>query len=104
MIKKQQQKTSGWVAVAAVLCFLYVSLDVSAAMVVMVAVHVLHGDPAPHANHKGLDLALVGATSNAEEAVLAPVLPPGVGGDLQGRGWDGGGWRRGNRESVRIKD
>lgn len=53
---------------------------------VMVAVHVLHGDPAPHANHKCFDLALVGATSDAKVAVLAPVLPPGVGGDLQGVG------------------
>lgn len=50
------------------------------------AVHVLHGDPAPHADHKRFDFALVGAASDAEEAVLAPVLPPGVGGDLQRRG------------------
>lgn len=71
---------------------------------VVVAVHVLHGDPAPHANHKGFDLALVGAASDAEVAVLAPVLPPGVGGNLQKRGWDGAGWRGGNRKSVRIKD
>lgn len=75
--------------------FLNLSLDVPAAVVVMVAVHVLHGDPAPHADHERFDLALVGATSDAEEAVLAPALPPGVGGDLQERGWDGVAWRRG---------
>lgn len=58
-------------------------------VVVLMAVHVLHGDPAPHADHKCFNLALVGAASDAEEAVLAPVLPPGVGGDLQGRGRGG---------------
>lgn len=66
----------------------------------MVAVHVLHGDPAPHADHERFDLALVGATSDAEEAVLAPVLPPGVGGDLQKTGWDGVGRRGGGGGGV----
>lgn len=57
-------------------------LDVSAAMVVMV-VHVLHRDPAPHADHKRFDLALVFTTSDAEVTVLAPVLSPGVGSGLK---------------------
>lgn len=42
------------------------------------AVHVLHRDSAPHANHKCFDLALVLATSDAEITVLPPVLSPGV--------------------------
>lgn len=57
-------------------------LDVSAAMVVVMVVHVLHRDPAPHADHKRFDLALVFAASDAEVTVLAPVLSPGVGSDL----------------------
>lgn len=42
----------------------------------MMVVHVFHGDSAPHADHKRLNLALVYTTSNAEVTVLAPVLPP----------------------------
>lgn len=57
-------------------------LDVSAAMVVEV-VHVLHRDPAPHADHKRFDLALVFAAGDAEVTVLAPVPSPGVGSDLK---------------------
>lgn len=56
-----------------------VSLNVSAMMVVVVVVHVLHRDPAPHTDHKRFDLALVFPTSDAEIAVLSPVLSPGVG-------------------------
>lgn len=58
-------------------------LDVSAAMVVVMVVHVLHRDPAPHADHKRFDLTLVFAASDAEVAVLAPVLSPGVGSGLK---------------------
>lgn len=47
-------------------------------MVLVMAVHVLHRDPAPHANHKRFDLALVLATGDAEIALLPPVLSPGV--------------------------
>lgn len=82
--KKKKQKTSTggikskglggvWTSV--------VSLDVSAAMVVVVVVHVLHRDPAPHTDHKCFNLALVGPASDAEVAVLSPVLSPGVGRD-----------------------
>lgn len=53
-------------------------LDLPAAMVVVMAAHVLHGDPAPHANHKRFDLALVLAAGNAEIPLLPPVLSPGV--------------------------
>lgn len=56
-----------------------VSLNVSAMMVVVVVVHVLHRDPAPHTDHKRLDLTLIFPTSDAEIAVLSPVLSPGVG-------------------------
>lgn len=56
-----------------------VSLDVSAAMVVVMVVHVLHCDPAPHTNHKRFNLTLVVPASDAEVAVLSPVLSPGVG-------------------------
>lgn len=59
-----------------------VSLNVSATMVVMV-VHVLHRDPAPHANHKCFNLTLVVPAGDAEVAVLSPVLSPGVGSDLE---------------------
>lgn len=52
-------------------------------MVVMMIVHVLHRDPAPHANHKCFNLALIVPTSDAEVAVLSPVLPPGVGSNLE---------------------
>lgn len=41
-------------------------------------VHVLHRDPAPHANHKCFNLALVLAAGDAEIPVLPPVLAPGV--------------------------
>lgn len=58
-------------------------LDVSAAMVVVMVVHVLHRDPAPHPDHKRFDLALVFAASDAEVAVLTPVLSPGVGSGLK---------------------
>lgn len=50
-------------------------------MVVMI-VHVLHGDSAPHADHERFDLALVVPASDAEVAVLSPVLSPRVGSDL----------------------
>lgn len=46
-------------------------------------VHVLHGDSAPHADNEGFNLALVFPTSDAEVAVLAPVLSPGVGSNLE---------------------
>lgn len=59
------------------------SLDVSAPIVVVMVVHVLHRDPAPHADHKRFDLALVFAASDAEVTVLAPVLSPGVGSGLK---------------------
>lgn len=52
-------------------------------VVVVMVVHVLHRDPAPDANHKGFNLALVAPASNAEVAVLSPVLSPGVGSDLK---------------------
>lgn len=58
-------------------------LDVSAAMMAVMVVHVLHRDPAPHADHKRFDLALVFAASDAEVTVLAPVLSPGVGSGLK---------------------
>lgn len=58
-------------------------LDVSAAMVVVMVVHVLHRDPAPDADHKRFDLALVFAASDAEVTILAPVLSPGVGSGLK---------------------
>lgn len=57
-------------------------LNVSATMMVMMALHVLHRDAAPHANHKCFNLTLVVPTSDAEVAVLSPVLPPGVGSNL----------------------
>lgn len=44
----------------------------------VVAVHVLHRDSAPHADHKRFDLALVVAAGDAEVTVLSPVLSPGV--------------------------
>lgn len=50
----------------------------TAVVVVVVAVHVLHRDSAPHANHKRFDLALVLAAGDAEVTVLSPVLSPGV--------------------------
>lgn len=53
-------------------------LDLPAAVVVVMRLHVLHRDPAPHADHKGLDLALVLAAGDAEITVLPPVLAPGV--------------------------
>ena len=53
-----------------------------AAVAVGLVVHVLHRDPPPNADHKGFNLALVFAASDAEVAVLAPALPPGVGSDL----------------------
>lgn len=56
-----------------------VSLNVSATMLVMMVVHVLHRDPAPHADHKCFDLTLVFPAGDAEVAVLSPVLSPGVG-------------------------
>lgn len=46
-------------------------------------VHVLDCDSAPHADHERLDLALVCPASNAEETIFSPVLPPGVGSDLE---------------------
>lgn len=58
--------------------FLRWPLDLPAAMVVVMAAHVLHGDPAPHANDKRFDLAFVLATGDAEIPVLPPVLSPGV--------------------------
>lgn len=54
-------------------------------MVVVTVMHVLHRDSAPHANHKCFDLALVLATGDAEIAVLAPVLSPGVCSNLKKR-------------------
>lgn len=60
-----------------------VSLYVSATMVVMMVVHVLHCDPAPHSNHKCFNLTLVVPTSDTEVAVLPPVLSPGVGSNLK---------------------
>lgn len=56
-------------------------LNVSAAMVVIL--HVLHSDSAPDANHKCFDLALIFSPNDAEVAVLAPVLSPGVGSNLR---------------------
>lgn len=46
-------------------------------------VHVLHRDPAPGADHKCFYLTLVGPTSDAKEAVLSPVLSPGVRSNLK---------------------
>lgn len=63
----------------------WVSLDLPAAVVVVMALHVLHRDPAPHADHERLDLALVLAAGDAEVPALPPVLSPGVGGDLERR-------------------
>lgn len=65
-------------------------LDLPAAMVVVVvmAMHVLHRDSAPHANHKRFDLALVLATSDAEITVLPPVLSPRVCSNLKQGKWD----------------
>lgn len=50
----------------------------------VVVVHILHSDTAPHTDHKGLDLALVLPTCDAEEAILTPGLPPRVGSNLFG--------------------
>lgn len=55
----------------------------SATMVVGMFVHVLHRDPAPHSNHKCLNLTLILPTSDTEETILSPVLPPGVGSNLK---------------------
>lgn len=52
-------------------------------MVVMMVVHVLHRDPAPHTDHKRFNLTLIVPASDTEVAVLSPVLPPGVGSDLK---------------------
>lgn len=52
-------------------------------MVVMMVVHVLHCDPAPHSNHKCFNLALIAPTSDTEVTVLSPVLSPGVGSNLE---------------------
>lgn len=52
-------------------------------MVVMVVVHVLHRDPAPHANHKCFNLTFIVPASDTEVAVLSPVLSPGVGSNLE---------------------
>lgn len=48
-------------------------------------VHVLHSDTAPDPHNKGLYLALVGATGNAEVAMFTPVLPPGISSNLKTR-------------------
>ena len=53
-----------------------------ASVAVGFVVHVLHRDPPPHADHKGFNLTLILATSDAKVAVLAPVLPPRVGRNL----------------------
>lgn len=45
--------------------------------------HILHGDSAPHTNHKRFNLALVCPASDAKVAVLSPVLSPGVGSNLE---------------------
>lgn len=58
-----------------------VSLNVSAMVVVMMVVHVLHCNSAPHADHKCFNLALIVPTGDTEVAVLSPVLSPGVGSD-----------------------
>lgn len=50
------------------------------------AVHVLHRDSPPHANHKCFDLALVLATGDAEVTVLSPILSPGVCSNLKKKG------------------
>lgn len=62
------------------------SLLAPAVMMMMMVVHVFHGDSAPHADHERLDLALVHTASDAEVTVLAPVLPPRVGSDLRREG------------------
>lgn len=54
----------------------------SAAMAAVTVVHVLQRDPAPHADHKCFDLTFIVPTSDAEVAILSPVLPPGVGSNL----------------------
>lgn len=59
------------------------SLNVSTTMVVMMVVHVLHRDPAPHADHKRFNLTLIVPTSNTEVAILSPVLSPRVGSNLK---------------------
>lgn len=48
-------------------------------IVMVMVVHVLHRDPAPHADYKCLDFTLVVSTSDTEVAVLTPILSPGVG-------------------------
>lgn len=50
-------------------------------MVVMVVVHVLHCNPAPHANHESFDFTLIISTSDTEVTIFSPVLSPGVGSD-----------------------
>lgn len=61
-----------------------VSLDVSAVVMVVVVVHVLHRDSAPHTNHKCFNLTFVVPASDAEVSVLSPVLSPGVCSGLKG--------------------
>lgn len=61
-------------------------LDLPTAVVVVMAVHVLHRDSAPHANHKRFDFALVVAAGDAEVTVLSPVLSPGVCSNLKKKG------------------
>lgn len=51
-------------------------------MMVVVIVHVLHSDSAPHTNHKCFDFTLIVSPSDTEVAVLPPVLSPGVGSNL----------------------
>lgn len=57
----------------------------STTVLVMMVVHVLHRDPAPHTDHKCFNLTLIVPASDAEVAVLSPVLSPGVGSDLKKR-------------------
>lgn len=52
-------------------------------IVMVMVVHVLHRDPAPHADYKCLDFTLVVSTSDTEVAVLTPILSPGVGSNLK---------------------
>ena len=63
------------------------SLDVPAVMVVVMIAHILHCDPAPDTDHECFNLALIVPASDAEVAVLPPVLSPGICSDLKRKVW-----------------
>ena len=54
-----------------------------ASTMMMVTLHVLQSDTAPHPDHERLNLTLVLPAGDTEQASLAPVLAPGVGSNLE---------------------